>query len=239
MTTKKTPTLEVLQKRLIGYNKFLRIALESGWYILPLTIVNLCDLEDKVLGVYHFIDGSKNISLYKEMAILERAMGLSTTYFFSNAIPIPNSVEMMKFLLELGHEPALHLTILSNAIALQKIPQCIVNEVVNEYRKEGFKLDGVMCSEEPPIQHMKVTDFSFFSEGGKEKRMEVGVQGGQQFVFYIGVHPLAEYGFTYSPNNMEFENTFSDKDQDVLLSGLKTEKGRSSCIMNPQHWEIN
>jgi hypothetical protein len=220
-----------LNNLLGAYHERLMYAINNGWWLLPTAVFKECAITDKVLALCHLI--TDNLIMVKEIALLEKDMGIQATYLYSNLFPLANPCEELAFLGSLGHELGICAELFSPFVNEYKHPHDTLHDLVEPFKDLGIIPRGLHCPRSPFAHLFKFDNYDYFSNYGEEKTVKLDLDG-EGRVFRIGIHPIEEYGFTYAISKLEFANEYDNYFELIQ----PTDTGRSIIYLNTELWEI-
>jgi hypothetical protein len=226
--------LKVNLNDLLGayYERVMHTINQNGWWLLPAAVVKECAITDKVLALCHII--TNNTAIVKEIALLEKDLGIQATYLYSNMFELNNPREAIAFLSSLGHEVGICAELLVPFMQEYKHPHETLRELLEPFKELGVQPRGLLCPESPYSKALRIDNYDYFFDFGKEKTMKVELDGDGK-VFRPGVHPIAEYGFEYVISKLEYAHEY-----DNFFELIQPEDtGRSILYLNVEMWEVS
>jgi len=223
-----------LYMRMGAYTERLLKVLNDGWYTLPSVVVSECELKDKVLALCHIITEDTNTT--KEVALLERDIGLQTTYLLSNIMLPENPEEIIAYLFSLGHEVGIVPELIVPLMDENAHPHETMRKLLKPFDKMQVIPTTMMIPSSPFSKHVNVDNEMFFTEFGEEKTINIEVTTERYLYrsFRAGVHSITEYGMHNIINKVEYANTYDN--QFELIQPEHT--GRSLLKLNVSQWEV-
>jgi len=223
-----------LAMRIGAYTERLLKVLNDGWYTLPSAVVSECELKDKVLALCHII--TEDTTTTKEVALLERDIGLQTTYLLSNIMLPKKPEEIVAYLFSLGHEVGIVPELIVPLMDDSTHPHETMRKLLAPFDKMKVIPTTMMIPASPFSKHIKVDNEMFFAEFGEEKTINIELATEQYIYrsFRAGVHSITEYGMNNVINKIEYVNTYDN--QFELIQPEHT--GRSLIKLNVGQWEV-
>jgi len=225
----------ILIRTLGAYQERLLKTINDGWWALPADLVNQSDQTDKVLALCHIVDG--NLILVKETALLERDMGIFSTYLFGSYIEVPEIQEQIAFIASLGHEVGISLELLAPFINEYTHPHDTIRKAIAPFRSLGIPPKTCHFPISPLSQLVMFNNFDYFSDFGEEKTLKIKNcnEINSNRMVRVGVHPMKEYGFEYAIDRITFSNIYDNR-----FEGIKPEDtGKSIIYLNLSKWEVS
>ena len=215
-----------------AYYERLKFIIEKGWWVLPTDVLKECDMNDKVLGLCHLI--TCNPLIVKETALLEKDMGIHATYLYSNIFPVENPIEEIAFLMSLGNEIGICAELLTPFVNENIHPHDTLRELIKPFKELNIVPRGIHCPNSPFAPLVKTGNYEYFSDFGEEKTLKLEMDMDGRSV-RMGVHPMAEYGFTYAISRLDVVNEY---DNYFEMIGAE-DTGRSIIYLNTELWEVS
>jgi len=177
---------------------------------------------------------TNTIGVAKEIALLEKDMGIQATYLYTNMFELDNPREDIAFLGSLGHEIGICAELLVPFMQEYKHPHDTIRDLLDPFKELGIQPLGIHCPTSPYAAALRIDNYEYFSNYGQEKTMKIDIDGYGK-IFRPGVHPIEEYGFSYAISKLEFAN-----DYDNYFELIQPEDtGRSIIYLNTELWEVN
>jgi len=226
--------MEDLAMRMGAYTERLLKVLNDGWYTLPSVVVSECELKDKVLALCHIIIPDTTVT--KEVALLERDIGLQTTYLLSNLMLPEKPEEIIAYLFSLGHEVGIVPELIVPLMDENAHPHETMRKLLKPFDTMQVIPTTMMIPVSPFSKHTSVDNEMYFTEFGEEKTINIEVTT-ERYIhrqFRAGIHPVIEYGIRNVLNKTEYAHVYDNQFELILPEHT----GRSLLKLNVGQWEV-
>jgi len=226
--------MQHLAKVLLAYQERLFATINHGWWTMPISVADECELEDNALALCHIVH--PNTMLVKETALLEWDIGIHSTYMIPSFMDIHDVSEVIAFLMSLEHEVGVSLELFKPFMEDYVHPHTTIRKAIEPFKKLGLPPKLVHFPNSPYTPIIGLNNQDYFSQFHKEKtyKIRTNTEYNSNRMIRIGVHPLEEYGLESVVGDIEFAHSYENRFEAIQPE----DTGKSILYLNLGTWEV-